>query len=119
MRKSRGSLLGLATDSSAAATSAAITLWHRLPMFGIASPLTAAERKSEMTRMVEEKSAALAEGIFAANLEMVRLIGGVSRGHFAPLLNAPLTIAHAGLRPAFRTVKANARRLNRRAKRFP
>jgi hypothetical protein len=117
MRKSRGSLVDLAMDSSAATTSAALTLWHRLPMFGMTSPATAAERKSEMTRMVEEKSAALIEGMFAANMEMARLFGAAATGHFAPLFNAPFTIASASLRPAFKTVNANARRLNRRAAR--
>ena len=34
--KSRGSLIDLASESSAAAASTAMTLWHRLPMFGIA-----------------------------------------------------------------------------------
>jgi hypothetical protein len=117
MRKSRGSLVDLAMDSSAATTSAAMTLWHRLPMFGMASPVTAAERKSEMTRMVEEKSAAFVDGMFAANLEMVRLFSGAAMGQFAPLFNAPFTIASASLQPAFKTVNANAQRLNRRAAR--
>jgi hypothetical protein len=36
-------------------------------------------------------------------------------GQFAPLMNAPVTIANAALRPAFKTVNANARRLNRKA----
>jgi hypothetical protein len=30
-------------------------------------------------------------------------------------MNAPIAIANAGLRPAFRRVHANAKRLNRRA----
>jgi hypothetical protein len=115
--KSRGSLLDLAMDSSAAATSTAFTLWHRLPMFGMASPHTAAERQSEMTRMVSEKSSAMVDGMFAANLEMFRLFGAAAMGQFAPLFNAPFTIASAGLTPAFKTVNANARRLGRRAAR--
>jgi hypothetical protein len=116
-QRSRGSLVDLAMDSSAAAASTAFTLWHRLPMFGMASPHSAAERQSEMTRMVEEKSAALVDGMIAANLEMVRLFGAAAMGQFAPLFNAPFTIASAGLTPAFKTVNANARRLNRRAAR--
>jgi len=55
--------------------------------------------------------------MFAANMEMARLFGAAATGHFAPLFNAPFTIASASLRPAFKTVNANARRLNRRAAR--
>jgi hypothetical protein len=36
-------------------------------------------------------------------------------GQFGPLMTAPIAIANAGLRPAFRRVNANAKRLNRRA----
>jgi hypothetical protein len=113
-RKSRGSLIDLAAQSSAAAASTAMTLWHRLPMFGMAST---AENRAEMTRMVDEKSSAFAEGCVAANMEMFRLLSSAAVGHFAPLFNAHVTIATAGLQPAFKTVNANARRLNRKATR--
>jgi hypothetical protein len=92
-----------------------MTLWHRLPMFGFASLATAAERQSEATRMVDEKTAALIEGCVAANMEAVRMFSAVAMGQFASLWNAPMAIASAGLKPAFRTVNANAKRLNRRA----
>ena len=114
MRKSRGSLIDLASESSAAAASTAMTLWHRLPMFGMAST---AENRAEMTRMVDEKSAAFVDGCIAANMEMLRVFSAAAMGQFAPLLNAPITLANAGLQPAFKTVNANARRLNRRATR--
>jgi hypothetical protein len=100
-----------------AATSAAMTLWHRLPMFGLASIVTVAERQAETTRMVDEKAAAFFEGCVAANMEAIRMFSAAAMGQFAPLLNAPMTIASAGLKPAFRTVNANAKRLNRRAMR--
>jgi hypothetical protein len=114
MSRRRGSNLG--TDSIMAATSAAMTLWHRMPMFG-ASFTTAAERQKEVTRMVDEKAAAFIEGFVAANMEAVRTFSAAAMGQYAPLWNAPMTIASAGLKPAFRTVNANARRLNRRAMR--
>jgi hypothetical protein len=114
MRKSRGSLIDLASESSAAAASTAMTLWHRLPMFGMTST---AENRAEMTRMITEKSAAMAEGYVAANMEMLRVFSAAAMGQFAPLFNAPVTLANAGLKPAFKTVNANARRLNRRAMR--
>jgi hypothetical protein len=113
MSRRRGSNLG--TDSMVAATSAAMTLWHRLPMFGLASLATAAQRQSEATRMADEKAAAFIEGCVAANMEAVRMFSAAAMGEFAPLWNAPMTIASASLRPAFRNVNANAKRLNRRA----
>ena len=112
MRK-RGTDLG--TDSMIAATSAAMTLWHRLPMFGLASMATAAQRQAEAARMVDEKAAAFVEGAIAANMEAVRILGAAATGRFGALMNAPVAIARAGLRPAFRRVNANAKRLNRRA----
>ena len=113
MPRRRDSNLG--TDSMVAATSAAMTLWHRMPMFGFASLATAVERQSEATRMVDEKAAALIEGCVAANMEAVRMFSAAAMGQFAPLWNAPMAIASAGLRPAFRTTNANAKRLNRKA----
>ena len=115
MRRSRTSFFDVAMDSAIAATSVSMTLWHRLPMFGFASLTGAAERQAEATRMVDEKSAAFIEGCIAANIEAVRMFSAAAMGQFAPLANAPLTMASAGLKPAFRTVNANARRLNRRA----
>jgi len=110
--RSRGSLLHLTAESSVAAASTAMTLWHRLPLFAMAST---AQNRAEMARMVDEKSAAFVNGCIAANSEMLRLFGAAAMGQFAPLLNAPVTLASAGLKPAFKTVKANAHRLNRKA----
>jgi len=115
MPRRRSSNLG--TDSMMAATSTMMTLWHRLPMFGVASLATAAQRQAEATRMVDEKTAAFIEGCVAANMEAVRLFSAAAMGQVAPLANAPFAIASAGLKPAFRTVNANAKRLNRRAMR--
>jgi len=117
MRRSRNSVFDLAMDGAIAATAMSMTLWHRLPMFGIASLAGAAEGQAEATRMVDEKAAALIEGCVAANIEAIRMFSAAAMGQVAPLANAPLTIASAGLKPAFRTVNANAKRLNRRAMR--
>ena len=113
MRKRNGSVFDLLMDSGEAATSTAMTLFHRLPMFGMVST---PERRTEMTRMVDEKSSAMMEGYLAANVEMFRLFSAAAMGQFEPLMNAPVTIATAGLQPAFKTVNANARRLNRKAR---
>jgi hypothetical protein len=99
MRRRRGSTL--ATDSMVAATSTAMTLWHRLPRFGLASIATVAERQVEATRMVDEKAAAVFEGCVAANMEAIRMLSAAAMGQFAPLLNAPMILASAGLKPAF------------------
>ena len=99
----------------AAATSAAITLWHRLLMLAFGPLATAAERPAEATRMVNEKTAAFVAGCAAANLEAMRIWGAAATGRLAPLRNTPVAIARAGLKPAFRKVNANAKRLNRRA----
>lgn len=98
-----------------AAASSAMTLLHRLPMLGLASLATAAERQAEAARMVDEKAAAFVEGGIAASMEAYRAFSAAMMGQFAPLMNAPIAIANAGLRPAFRKVNANAKRLNRRA----
>ena len=99
----------------AAATSAAITLWHRLPLLAFGPLATAAERQAEATRMVNEKTAAFVAGCAAANLEFMRIGTASALGQFGPMCNAPTTIARACLAPAFRIVNANAKRLNRRA----
>ena len=117
MRKSRGTAFDLAMDSSVAATSAAMTLWHRLPMFGFVSMMSTAERQAEAARMVDEKAAAAIEGSLNAGMEAMRAWSAATMGNFAPLFNAPVAIANAGLTPAFRRVNANAKRLNRRAAR--
>jgi len=115
MRKSRGTPFDLAMDSAVAATSTAMTLWHRLPLFGFATMLTVAEREAEAARMVDEKAAALVEGALDAGMETVRAWSAATMGNFEQVFNAPLAIANAGLSPAFRTVNANAKRLNRKA----
>ena len=104
-----------ATASAVAAASTAMTLWHRLPMFGFISVATAAECRAETVRMVDEKASAFVEGSLDASLEAYRALTAAMMGQFAPLMNAPLAIACAGLTPAFHTVNANAKRLNRRA----
>ena len=110
MRKRSDIDLGMA-----AATSAAITLWHRLLMLAFGPLATAAERQAEATRMVNEKTGAFVAGCAAANLELIRIGTAAALGQFGPMCNAPITIARASLGPAFGIVNANAKRLNRRA----
>ena len=66
--------------------------------------------------MVAEKTIAMLEGALAAQIELVRLSGAVMSGRLKArdVPDIPAAIAGAGLRSAFRTVKANSRRLSRR-----
>lgn len=77
----------------------------------------ASPHDAEIGRMVAEKTAATVEGFFAAQKAMTRLAGAAMTGKvdFTAIPEAFATVAVAGLRPAFRTVKANSRRLSRRS----
>jgi hypothetical protein len=70
----------------------------------------------ELNRMVVEKMTAMAEGALAAQAELVRVSGAALRGSLKAqdIAHIPAAVAGAGLRTAFRTVKANSRRLARR-----
>ena len=93
---------------------AASTIWHRLSWFGAAATMTQAERQAEATRMVGEKVAAAYEGGWKAGLEATRMMWGIALGA-KPSATAHARIADAGMRPALRKARANAKRLNRRA----
>lgn len=66
--------------------------------------------------MMREKASAAIKGAFDAQKEAIRLAGAGMTGRlaFAAMPAAMGALAFAGLRPAFRTVKANSRRLSRR-----
>jgi hypothetical protein len=117
-RRGRGSLVDFALDAVFTGAAAATTLWYRLPEFAWSSVVPLAQRQAEAARMVDEKSAALVEGALLANLELVRIAGAAASGRMRPqdLGTVPLALAAAGLRPAFRTVRANARRLTCRTR---
>ena len=87
-----------------------VTLWYRIPM------LATAGKPDSMGRMVGEKTAAWIEGAWDAQVEALRIAGKAATGQLQPaeFAGAPAQIAAAGLRPAFRRVKANSRRLRRR-----
>ena len=107
----------LAVDATMAGVAASVTLWHRLPLLALSSLRADAERSIEMARMVDEKLAAMVEGSVRINIEAMRIAGAAAAGrlrmHHLP--GAAASIAAAGLRPSFRRVNANAKRLNRRA----
>ena len=116
-RKRRHSAFGLAANFGLASMHTGITLWYRWPMLAAACAATGEARNTpEMARMVSEKTTAMVEGMLDAQKEMFRLAGAAATGrlNLADLAEAPAAITEAGLRPAFRRVKANSRRLSRR-----
>jgi hypothetical protein len=99
----------LAADLGAAVIDT-ITLWWRWPillMSGLPS-----RNSAELARMVSEKSAAATAGLIAAQTEAMEIAAGALAGKRS---NTPVTaVAAAALKPALRTVEANAKRLRRR-----
>ena len=107
----------MAADLGAAALHTGITLWYRWPilMAAGAAPLQARDA-AELNRMVSEKMAAAAQGMIAGQAEAMRLTFAAMTGRL-PAKRVPAasaSVAHAAVRPALRTVKANAKRLRRR-----
>jgi hypothetical protein len=112
-KRRRRSRLPFATEWGLASLHTATTLFYRLPMFGIPYPGAA---KPEFGRMISEKAAAMVEGALDAQVEAMRIAGDAMTGQLdlADFANAPTHVAAAAMRPAFRRVKANSRRLHRR-----
>jgi len=107
----------MAADLAAAGLNTGITLWYRWPLLvaGGASPRKRRDA-AELNRMVSEKLKAAADGMAAGHAEASRLATAAMTGRLghAELSAAPASVAHAALKPAFRTVKSNAKRLRRR-----
>jgi hypothetical protein len=113
MTKRHGKASDLATALGLAGMNAAITLWYRWPM--LYSGLEQTGHAQERGRMLHEKTNAMIEGTFAAQGALLDFVGAAMTGRLSmqSMMDAPTSIMTAGLRPAFRTVKANARRLSR------
>jgi hypothetical protein len=105
-----------ATDAALAGVATAMTLWHRLPMMVLHALMPTAESRREQDRFIPEKTTAMFEGALQANAEAARLMGAAALGRLSAseLAEAPFAIAAAGMQPAFRTVRGNAKRLSRR-----
>jgi hypothetical protein len=108
--------LTVTTKFSLAGFHTGITLRHRLPML-MAPWIGHDKHQTELNLMVHEKISALFDGALTAQTEALRLLVAAAAGKldFVEMPHAPAAIVEASFRPAFRTVKANARRLNRRA----
>ena len=108
---------GFALDWALSGGYAAATLWHRLAFGGAYSMMSEADQRTETARMVSEKLAAGVEGGLNASVETMRVMTKAALGKLSPdeLFAAPSAIMNAGLQPAMRRVRANSRRLSRRA----
>ena len=102
--------LQFAADLGAAMIDTGITLWWRWPMLMAAG--TSARNTAELNRMVLEKTAAVTAGMMAAQTETMKIAAAALLGKPTP--HASTAVAAASLKPALRTVKANARRLRRK-----
>ena len=95
-----------------------LTLWHRLPMLAAAcTPQGNARHENELNQMVSEKTSAFLEGVLDAQREIERLTVEAITGRlaFEDMPHVAASVAAAGVQPAFRTVKANSRRLRLRS----
>jgi hypothetical protein len=116
MGKRRRNVFDLATGLSLASLHTGITLFYRLPMLAASFSASGKERHArELNRMAGEKAGAMIDGAFDAQKEILRLAANVMRRPFdlAAMTQTPASIVDAALRPAFRRVKANSRRLRK------
>lgn len=116
MAKRRRPTIDLATGLGLASLHTGITLFYRLPM--LAASFGAARdgrHRGELNRMVSEKAGVMIEGAFDANQEFLRLAAQAIVRPFdlAGMTQTSASIMGAALRPAFRRVKANSRRLSK------
>jgi hypothetical protein len=97
---------------------APMVIWARLPILWYEALNPDPSRRSETNRMVVEKIAAAQEGMLAANLAVAQATFDAGFAMMAGSSPARETrkaaerIMQAGLAPAARRVRANARRLS-------
>jgi hypothetical protein len=102
--------LQLAVDLGAAVFDTSITMWWRWPIL-LTAGMTP-RNGAELNRMVSEKVAAATSGTAAAQAETIRIASRAVRGKKTP--HAATAVVTAALKPALRTVKANAKRLGKK-----
>jgi hypothetical protein len=115
---SQNTTLDLAADLGIASIHTGFTLWHRLPMLAASCTRQGkVQHAIEMDRMVTEKVTAIIDGVIGIQRELTRLAVAAMTGRldFEDMPHISASVAAAGLNPAFRTVKANSRRLSCRA----
>jgi hypothetical protein len=107
-------------DLGAALLDTSVTLWFRWPILMAAcSTHLKTQDATEIRRMVTEKFFAATQGVMYGQYELSRLAlhGMTGRLSSKDLRSGPAAIASAAVRPALRTVKANAGRLRKRRRR--
>jgi hypothetical protein len=100
----------LAVDLGAAVLDTSITLWWRWPIFLAAG--MSPRNSAELNRMVSEKVSAATSGTVAAQTKTMQIASRVILGKKTP--HAATAVVAAALKPALRTVKANAKRLSKK-----
>jgi hypothetical protein len=112
-RKKRHSMFDLAAGMAFAAPHVAVTLACRWPML-LGGRMPSAATRREMARMVLEKAGAA--GAFDGQKAALRLSADALAGKLKPtdMAAAPAEIAMASLKPAFRRVRSNSKRLGRK-----
>jgi hypothetical protein len=116
MAKRRRNAFDLAAGLGLASLHTGITLYYRLPL--LAASLNGhgkGRHAREVNRMVGEKAGAIIDGVFDVQKEILRLAAGAMRRplDLAVMTQTSASIVDAALRPAFRRVKANSRRLSK------
>lgn len=104
------SFLNLWFDGCQAAFDAAVTIERRMSLMGEAAARGTLMSEPEMWRMGPEKLAAFAAGMTAASLAAAQ---EMQRMSFEPV-RASAAVLAAAVKPAHRSVRANARRLGRK-----
>jgi hypothetical protein len=103
-------------DLGSAVIDAGTTLWFRLPIVMAAcSSHLKPQDVTEIRRMTSEKMLAAAQGVMHSQFELSRLalLSMTGKRSSKDVRSGAATVASAALRPALRTVKANARRLRK------
>ena len=101
----------LAADLGTAVMDASVTFWWRWPI--LMTACLASRNTAELSRMIFEKNAALISGIVGTQTEAMKIATSAFVGKQTQ--NVPTAIAGAAIKPALRTVKANSKRLRRKA----
>jgi hypothetical protein len=114
-KRKHHSMLDLAAGMAFAAPHVAITLACRWPIL-MSGRMPSAATRRELGRMVLEKAGAAVAGAVDAQQVALRFGANAVAGKLQPVdvAVAPAAIAVASLKPAFRKVRSNSKRLSRR-----
>ena len=114
MAKRRRNTFDLAAGLGLASLHTGITLFYRLPMLAASFSASGKERHAREL-MVGEKASTMFDCVLDANKEFLRIAADTLMRPFdlVAMTQNSASIVDAALRPAFRRVKANSRRLSK------